>query len=213
MTASSASRASTPGAVLFDLDGVLAHSEEAWFRTLEAAGQHFRGRPVTRAEFAPTFGQSSAENVRVFGFGCSAEALDAYFIETFPRFAAEARTEPAAAGVLDALGARGLLRAVVTNAMRPIAEAALAAGGLTGRLEHVACAGGPLRPKPAPDLLVHALAALGVPASAAWMVGDSRFDREAAAAAGVHFVGLRMQGDVRLERLEDLPALLPPPRR
>jgi phosphoglycolate phosphatase/AHBA synthesis associated protein len=40
------------------------------------------------------------------------------------------------------------------------------------------------------------------------MVGDSRFDREAAAAAGVYFVGLRMPGDVRLERLEELPALL-----
>jgi HAD superfamily hydrolase (TIGR01509 family) len=195
-------------AVLFDLDGVLVHSEEAWFRTLEAAGAHFRGRPVTREEFAPTFGQSSAENCRVFGFGCSPATLDAFFIQTFPRFAGEARVEPVAAQVLDALGARGLLRAVVTNAMRPIAEAALAAGALAPRLELVACAGGALRPKPAPDLLLHALAGLGLPASAALMVGDSRFDREAAAAAGVRFVGLRMPGDARLERLEELPALL-----
>ena len=110
--------------------------------------------------------------------------------------------------MLDALGARGLVRAVVTNAMRPIAEAALAAGGLADHLELVACAGGALRPKPAPDLLVHALEGLGLPAAAAGMVGDSRFDREAAAAAGVRFIGLRTPGDVQLQQLEELLALL-----
>lgn len=197
-----------PRAVLFDFDGVLVHSEEAWFRTLEAAGTRFRGRPVTREEFAPTFGQSSAENSRVFGFGCSVEEMDAFFVETFPRFAAHARVEPAATQVLDALGARGVRRAVVTNGMRPIVEAALAAGGLAGRLEAVACAGGALRPKPAPDLLLHALETLRLPPAAAWMVGDTRFDQQAAAAAGVRFLGLRTEGDVRLERLEELLALL-----
>ena len=36
------------------------------------------------------------------------------------------------------------------------------------------------------------------------MVGDSRFDREAAAAAGIHFVGLGIDGDRRIERLFEL---------
>lgn len=52
-----------PEAVLFDMDGVLVKSEEAWFRTVEAAGVRFRGRPVTRAEFGPTFGQGTAADV------------------------------------------------------------------------------------------------------------------------------------------------------
>jgi phosphoglycolate phosphatase/AHBA synthesis associated protein len=40
------------------------------------------------------------------------------------------------------------------------------------------------------------------------VVGDSRYDREAARAAGVRFVGFRTDGDERLERLDLLPGLL-----
>jgi len=36
------------------------------------------------------------------------------------------------------------------------------------------------------------------------VVGDSRYDREAAAGAKVKFVGLRMDGDVRIERLGEV---------
>jgi phosphoglycolate phosphatase-like HAD superfamily hydrolase len=47
-----------------------------------------------------------------------------------------------------------------------------------------------LRPKPAPDGLEAALAALRAPASTAVMVGDSEVDEAAASAAGVRFVGI-----------------------
>jgi phosphoglycolate phosphatase/AHBA synthesis associated protein len=40
------------------------------------------------------------------------------------------------------------------------------------------------------------------------MVGDSRFDREAARAAGVRFVGFRTAGDRTVRTLGELPALL-----
>ncbi len=60
------------------------------------------------------------------------------------------------------------------------------------------------RPKPAPDLLLHALTALEVEAARAWMVGDSRFDRDAARAAGIYFIGLGIDGDRRIEALAEL---------
>jgi phosphoglycolate phosphatase/AHBA synthesis associated protein len=66
--------------------------------------------------------------------------------------------------------------------------------------------------KPAPDLVRLALAEVGVSAGEAWLVGDSRYDREAARAAGVRFVGLGIDGDARIEALADLlglPGLAP----
>ena len=45
---------------------------------------------------------------------------------------------------------------------------------------------------------------LGVAPGEAVLVGDSRFDREAAAAAGVRFVGLGTTGDVQIRRLSGL---------
>ena len=40
------------------------------------------------------------------------------------------------------------------------------------------------------------------------MVGDSRYDRDAARAAGGPFVGFRTGGDRRVERLLEIPDLL-----
>jgi phosphoglycolate phosphatase len=47
-----------------------------------------------------------------------------------------------------------------------------------------------LVPKPAPDQVVAACRLLGVPPSAAVMLGDSTWDRQAALAAGAAFIGL-----------------------
>ncbi|HCF61967.1 MAG TPA: haloacid dehalogenase, partial [Myxococcales bacterium] len=102
-----------PLAILFDLDGVLVSSEEPWFRTVEAAGDRFRGSPITREEFSPTFGQGTAADIREFGLSCSVAQLDAFYLETFPRFVGHVWTDPEAARLLARLAGLGLRRAVV----------------------------------------------------------------------------------------------------
>jgi HAD superfamily hydrolase (TIGR01509 family) len=53
---------------------------------------------------------------------------------------------------------------------------------------------GGARSKPDPDTINCAVRWLGVPAAACVMVGDSPFDAQAAAAAGVRFIGVRCGG-------------------
>ena len=66
------------------------------------------------------------------------------------------------------------------------------------------------RPKPAPDLLVACLERTGVTADAAVFVGDTSVDREAAAAAGIAYVGIGAHsgGERTIGKLRDLPTLL-----
>jgi phosphoglycolate phosphatase/AHBA synthesis associated protein len=61
-------------AVLFDMDGVLLKSEEAWAHVVAAAGERFRGSPVTLEEFQPTFGQGTEADVRFVGLGLDGDA-------------------------------------------------------------------------------------------------------------------------------------------
>jgi phosphoglycolate phosphatase/AHBA synthesis associated protein len=192
------------------MDGVLVRSEEAWFRAVEAAGVRFRGRAITREEFAPTFGQGTTADIAAFGLRCTPRALDLFYLESFPSFAQETWVDPDAARVLAGLSGRGLDVAVVTNTMTPLAESILAAAGLRAHVRVVACADQVPRAKPAPDLVLHALERLGRRAGEAWMTGDSRYDREAARAAGVRFVGYRQEGDVRVESLAELAGLVGP---
>lgn len=196
-------------AVLFDMDGVLLKSEEAWEHVVAAAGTQFRGRPVTREEFQPTFGQGTEADVRVFGLRCTPEELNRFYIEHFPRYARHVWVNPEARGLLETLGARGLRRAVVTNTVSPLAATLLEAAHLADCFESVACADLVARSKPAPDLVLYALEKLGVTAAEALMVGDSRYDRGAAGSAGVRFVGLGLDGDARIEQLSELLSHLP----
>lgn len=195
----------TPDAVLFDMDGVLVKSDEVWFRTVEAAGVRFRGRPVSRDEFFPTFGQGTAADIPAFGLSCTAAQLDAFYVDEFPRHLSGVWVNPEARPLLDTLSRRGLELGLVTNTVSPLARVILAHAGLEAFFGTVATADRVAHAKPAPDLVLLACRELGVPPARAWMVGDSRFDRGAAQAAGVRFVGLGLDGDARIERLADFP--------
>jgi HAD superfamily hydrolase (TIGR01509 family) len=201
----------SPRAVLFDMDGVLVRSEETWFRVVEESGRIFRGRPVTREEFAPTFGQGTDADISVFGLRCTPAELDRFYIEQFPRHAGTMWINPAARPLLEALKERGQLRAVVTNSVTVLAEQVLELAGLRALFPVVACADQVPSAKPAPDLVLHACRQLSVNPAEAWMVGDSRYDRGAAKAAGATFIGLGIDGDHRLEELGDLLGLLSSP--
>ena len=194
-------------AVLFDLDGVLVDSKEAWYLAVAEAGVRFRGRPVTRAEFEPTFGQGTEADIPLFGFDCTTAQLDRFYEEEFVRQLHAVRVDASALGILEGLKAQGLKLAVVTNSVGIIARATLEHAKLLPLFDSLATADRVPSSKPAPDLPLLALHELKVKAEHACMVGDSRFDREAAAAAKVRFIGLRIAGDRRIDRLVELTGL------
>jgi HAD superfamily hydrolase (TIGR01509 family) len=206
LTAMGRARAA-PAAVLFDMDGVLVKSEEIWFQVVSEAGERFRGSPIGREEFAPTFGQGTAADLPAFGLKTTVAELDAFYAEAFPRHLARVWVDPQAREVLTALRARGVKTAVVTNTVEVLARKVLAAAGLLELFDFVGCADQVPRAKPAPDLVVHVCGQLGVAPARAWMIGDSRYDREAARGAGVYFVGMHQDGDVRVASLGALLAI------
>lgn len=194
-----------PRAVLFDLDGVLVKSEEAWFRAVAQSGVKFRnGKAVTRKEFAPTFGQGTETDIAVFGLSCTREELDAFYEAEFLRHLGTVWVNPDAQPLLEELKKRGVKTALVTNSVVKIAKALVERAEVHTLLDVLATADRVKKSKPAPDLVELALKELGVTAEEAWFVGDSRYDRGAAEAAKVKFVGMGIDGDTRIERLAEL---------
>lgn len=82
--------------------------------------------------------------------------------------------------------------------------------GLNEIFDAVACAHDKVRPKPAPDMLELCLRRAAVEPQRAVYVGDSHIDREAAAAAGIRFVGVgeRVEHEARIAHLGELPGHL-----
>jgi len=175
-------------AVLFDLDGVLVDSHDAWFHVLNVAADGFGAPRITRDQLDAAFGQGIAEDQRVFYPQATVEQIRDAYDAAMPDSLAHMTTNPEALDALADIGARGMRRAIVTNTQTSLAEAILTACGLRAQVDAVSAMELDTKEKPDPDLVLRALAAVEVEAAEAVMLGDSKFDRMASEAAGVRFV-------------------------
>ncbi len=191
-----------PSALLWDLDGVLIDSYEVWFHLLNATARAFGVEGVSRASMRECWGQGIEADVRRFFPHRTVAETEAYYHAHFMDHATHLRVDPEARAVTGALRARGLRQAVITNTPSPLAREILRAASL--ELDEVVGGTDVPNAKPAPDMVIEACRRLGVACADALVVGDSRYDREAARGARVRFVGLRTEGDARIERLGEL---------
>ncbi|MCC7075469.1 MAG: HAD-IA family hydrolase [Deltaproteobacteria bacterium] len=174
-------------AVVFDLDGTLIDSERA---IVTAAEQAFAdvGARVTQLQVADHLGAPLEELYALF-VGDDDDARMRRFIARYVARHDEHpdRFPPPLPGVVDglsALGSRGLSLAVGTTKPSARASSQLEAAGLLGFFAHVQGTDPGMRPKPHPDVVERACAALGVAPARALMVGDTPRDVGAAHAAG-----------------------------
>jgi phosphoglycolate phosphatase len=193
-------------AVLFDLDGVLVDSYEAWFRTTNAIAADLGYPAVSREAFAQGWGQGIEADVRRFYWNHTIPEIERCLEEAYPQQLGHVKFDPRAAGVVDALRNRQVPTALVTNTPGPLAKAILERGGL--RLDVVVGGTDVPRPKPQPDIPLRACELLGVAPDLALLVGDTAFDRDAALSAGIAFAGLRFDCRCRLEQLDEVVPLV-----
>lgn len=195
-----------PEALLFDMDGVLVDSYEAWFHLVRDATVRHGFAEATREQFAGTWGQGVDADAASFFPGMTADEVERIYHDSFADYLEHVVVEPGASETVAALRGLGIKTAVVTNTPRDLAHATLARAAV--RPDRVVTCTDVAQAKPAPDMLLLALERLDVRAEAAWFVGDSRFDEQAAAAAGVRFVGFRRQAPRRIETLDALLSLV-----
>ena len=192
-------------AVLFDMDGVLVFSEDAWFAVYNETLVGFGHPPVTRAAFDAIYGNGAAADRDLYMPERTVEEIEAAYARLFEEHLGEIRPNAEAPGVLGELRRRGIRTAVATNTTAPLARRILALHGLLPLLDATASADEAGAGKPDPAVVRLAASRVETPLAECLFVGDSRFDAQAAVTAPVRFVGLA-HGDG--ERIEGLGALL-----
>lgn len=182
--------------VVFDVDGTLVDSQAQILAAMAAAFAELGRPPPPRAAALAVVGLSlPLALARLAPPGLAAGGLERMAAAYRRAFAAEraagaAPLYPGAVAALDALAARpGLQLGIATGKSRRGLRHLLDEHGLGGRFATLHCADDhPSKPDPA--MLNAALAATGVAAGRALMVGDTTFDIAMGRAAGVHTLGV-----------------------
>lgn len=190
-------------AIVFDNDGLLLDTEEAWTRAETVLFRRYD------AEFTMAHKRSLLGSSRTVA-AAKLEAMldrpghgDALMDELHDLVMEEALAgvdpRPGALDLLAALAERGVPIAVASNSSREFVERTLGGAGLLdGRFTTVVTADEVERPKPAPDLYLAACAALAADPARCAALEDSEPGVESARAAGLFVIGVPYFADQEL---------------
>ncbi len=171
-------RATTPAAIIFDLDGVLVDAE-VWWDEIRAAWAEAHGRRWTPEDQAAVMGANSQGWGRIMRDRLQVELPVEAIVEAIVGAMVEryrSRGAPRIPGVDEAVGrlaAAGLPLAVASSSHRAVIDAALGALGIAGLFRVVVASDEVARGKPAPDVYLLAARELGVEPSDCLVVEDS----------------------------------------
>ena len=186
-------------AVLFDVDGTLIDSNDAHARAWEDVFRE-EGYAARFADVRPLIGMGGDKLLpKVIGVDAESErgkALGERRKQIFKeRYLPHLEPFPGARQLLEKLRARGLTLVVATSAQEDELGGLLDQAGVADMFAETTSSSDASNSKPDPDIIQAALARAGGTAPAdALMVGDTPYDVEAAARAGVGTVAVRSGG-------------------
>ncbi|MCU0900708.1 MAG: HAD-IA family hydrolase [Cypionkella sp.] len=184
----------TPKAVLFDCDGVIVDSEGMTFDLLAIDfaehGLHLPVATIARDFIGGTMTEV-ARRARAAGADLPQDWVERFYQRLYAHLAKGTPLIPGILTVLDALDAAGIRYAMGSNGSDEKMQITLGQHpGLIARFRGHLYSGQTLgRPKPAPDLYLHAASRLGVSTADCVVVEDSPTGAQAARAAGMRCLG------------------------
>jgi len=190
-------------AILFDMDGVLVDSIESWFRLFNKALKHFGRDEFTWKKFLERVWGGPIERDALEFFGKPVDEIAQFYFDNFDEFKKNLKLLPDAKEVLEKLRKRFKL-GLVTNTPKEQACKLLDYLNLTSYFDVVVGGDETEHGKPAPDMLFLAFKKLNVDASDSVYVGDSNSDLIATKKANCLSVGVKINGDERIESLKEI---------
>lgn len=182
-------------AILFDLDGVLVDTYELWVKLIEDVTRRLGYPDISRKIFETTWGQGIEQDIKTFFPRHTVEEIRGAYAEHYETYLPLMKVME---GADPAIRGMALPKAVITNSPAGLARLALKSARLLDHFREVVGSDDVAHSKPAPDVIFEACRRLGVAPERTVVVGDSRFDEEAARAAGAGFVFFRSFAELKL---------------
>jgi HAD superfamily hydrolase (TIGR01509 family) len=191
-------------AIVFDNDGLLLDTEEAWTRAEEALFSRYGGT-FTLAHKKTLLGSSFTTAAVMLEAMLDRPGMGPALMNELHELVMEEALKgvpprPGALELVEAIAARGVPLAVASNSQSAFVERTLHAAGLLqgGPFTAIVSASDVAHPKPAPDLYLEACLRLGVAPGDCAALEDSVPGVASARAAGLFTIGVPYFADGRL---------------
>jgi len=194
----------TKKALIFDMDGVVLDSHDAWLFMFNKALEDLENRSIDEKEFNKCVWAKSFNKVCKQYFKVPQSDVVENYYKTYPEF--EKRIKPMinADETLKKLKQKGLSIALASNTPKKMIKQALSHVKLIQYFDIILGADCVKNGKPAPDIIFEALKKLNIKKQYAIFVGDTIWDKLAAEAADIEFIGFQIDSETRIDNLKDL---------
>lgn len=191
-----------PQAVVFDNDGLLLDTEEAWTRA-ESALFRRHGATFTMDHKRDLIGSShgiAAGKLEVMldQPGAGHALMDELHALVMAEATHDVEPRPGAVALVEALTAAGIPIAVASNSPRAFLDLVLKTSGMAERFAITVAGDEVPRPKPAPDIYVEACRRLHADPAKSIGLEDSPTGAQAAKAAGLTVIGVPYLPDLEI---------------
>lgn len=189
-----------PSAILFDMDGVLVNSFEAWWKSLNITLKKFNYKEVTRQEFTKIYwGHGLRDNVKKMGFD---PEVGQYCNVIYGKHIDDITIYKDTKYTLQRLN--NYQKVLITNTPTDLAKKILKKFDINLFFKHIITSDDVINEKPDPEIVLVACKKLNVNPNNVVLVGDTESDIKAGKAAGCTVIGFKIDGDYKIESLIEL---------
>ena len=195
-------------AILFDMDGVLVDSINAWRHVFNDTLKHFGFKKIAKKDFIKDFGAPIEHDVKKYFNGKTIKEVEKIYNLNFKRRKNHVKLFPQSISALKQLKKYPIKIGLITNSTRFITSAILNHFKLKRYFKVIVTMDDVKRRKPAPDMILKACKMLKVNPKNTILVGDTMNDMIAGRRAGCFTVGYKVRGDNRIEKLNSITRFL-----
>ncbi len=176
--------------VIFDVDGTLLDTKSLYVESLRKALKSYSGGDFAEEVLGASYGKPGLFTLKSLGVA-EGDLAGAHksMLSNYEAAWDTVKIFQGIAELLDMLKSSGHVLAVATSRCDFEMDADRAFKPIMGFFDAIACSEKDMPPKPCPDVLEKAAKLLGIAPGQAVYVGDTDYDRIAAEAAGMGFLG------------------------
>lgn len=196
-------------AVLFDFDGVIIDSFDAWFAVFNELRRKYSLNEISKEYFRKKIWGGSVEgDAKDYFENRSANEIGEEYNKLLEKHVHKTKLLPDAKKVLEAIKNKKIRIGLVTNTYRKSTLKTLGHLKIKAYFSVIIAGDDVEKGKPYPDSILKACEKLEVQPDEVIYVGDTKNDYKAGKAAGAFVVGLNTKGDLIISKLSDLLQLL-----